>query len=61
VLISSKKNQIKPVFIYFEKDNQPTLPSMIIKMYEDMADRKLSKSNLDQNLLEIEGKTQTIN
>jgi len=29
---------------------------MIIKMYEDMADRKLSKSNLDQNLLELEGK-----
>ena len=29
---------------------------MIIKMYEDMADRKLSKSNLDQNLLEVEGK-----
>jgi len=56
VQISSKKNQIKPVFIYFEKDNQPTLPSMIIKMYEDMADRKLSKSNLDQNLLEVEGK-----
>jgi predicted nuclease of restriction endonuclease-like RecB superfamily len=56
VQISSKKNQIKPVFIYFEKDNQPTLPSMIIKMYEDMADRKLSKSNLDQNLLELEGK-----
>jgi hypothetical protein len=56
VQISSKRNQIKPVFIYFEKDNQPTLPSMIIKMYEDMADRKLSKSNLDQNLLELEGK-----
>jgi predicted nuclease of restriction endonuclease-like RecB superfamily len=56
VQISSKKNQIKPVFIYFEKDNQPTLPSMIIKMYEDMADRKLSKSNVDQNLLEVEGK-----
>jgi len=56
VQVSSKRNQIKPVFIYFEKDNQPTLPSMIIKMYEDMADRKLSKSNLDQNLLELEGK-----
>jgi len=56
VQVSSKRNQIKPVFIYFEKDNQPTLPSMIIKMYEDMADRKLSKSNLDQNLLEVEGK-----
>ena len=29
---------------------------MIIKMYKDMADRKLSKSNVDQNLLEVEGK-----
>jgi predicted nuclease of restriction endonuclease-like RecB superfamily len=56
VQISSKKNQIKPVFIYSKKDNQPTLPSMIIKMYEDMADRKLSESNVDQNLLEVEGK-----
>jgi predicted nuclease of restriction endonuclease-like RecB superfamily len=56
VQISGKKNQIKPVFIYSEKDNQPTLPSMIIKMYKDMADRKLSKSNVDQNLLEVEGK-----
>jgi predicted nuclease of restriction endonuclease-like RecB superfamily len=41
VQISSKKNQIKPVFIDSEKDNQPALPSKIIKMYEDMADRKL--------------------
>src|ERR1044071_5250150 len=53
VQISGKKNQIKPVFIYSEKDNQPTLPSMIIKMYKDMADRKLARSNLDQNLLEL--------
>jgi predicted nuclease of restriction endonuclease-like RecB superfamily len=27
-------------------------------MYEDMADRKLSESNVDQNLLEVEGKYQ---
>jgi len=54
--ISSKKNQIKPVFIDYEKDNQPSLPSKIIKMYEDMADRKLSKSNVDENLLEVEAK-----
>jgi predicted nuclease of restriction endonuclease-like RecB superfamily len=56
VQISSKKNQIKPVFIDSEKDNQPSLPSKIIKMYEDMADRKLSKSNVDENLSEVEAK-----
>ena len=56
VQISSKKNQIKPVFIDWGKDNQPSLPSKIIKMYEDMADRKLSKSNVDENLSEIEAK-----
>ena len=56
VQISSKKNQIKPVFIDSEKDNQPSLPSNIIKMYEDMADRKLSKSNVDENLSEVEAK-----
>lgn len=56
VQISSKKNQIKPVFIESEKDNQPPLPSKIIKMYEDMADRKLSKSNVDENLSEVEAK-----
>ena len=56
VQISSKKNQIKPVFIDSEKDNQPSLPSNIIKMYEDMANRKLSKSNVDENLSEVEAK-----
>lgn len=56
VQISSKKNQIKPVFIDCEKDNQSSLPSKIIKMYEDMADRKLSKSNVDENLSEVEAK-----
>lgn len=56
VQISSKKNQIKPVFIDCEKDNQSSLPSKIIKMYEDMADRKLSKSNVDENVSEVEAK-----
>ena len=56
VQISSKNNQIKPVFIDWGKDNQPSLPSKIIKMYEDMADRKLSKSNVDENLSEVEAK-----
>jgi uncharacterized protein len=56
VQISSKQSQIKPVFIDSEKDNQPSLPSKIIKMYEDMADRKLSKSNVDENLSEVEAK-----
>ena len=56
VQISSKKNQIKPIFIDSEKDNQPALPSKIIKMYEDMADTKLSKSNVDENLSEVEAK-----
>ena len=56
VQISSKKNQIKPVFIDCEKDNQPSLSSKIIKMYEDMADTKLSKSNVDENLSEVEAK-----
>ena len=56
VQISGKKNQIKPVFIDSEKDTQPALPSKIIKMYEDMADTKLSKSNVDENLSEVEAK-----
>ena len=56
VQISGKKNQIKPVFIDSEKDNQPSLPSKIIKMYEDMADTKLSKSSVDENLSEVEAK-----
>src|SRR4029079_10094525 len=56
VQISSKKNQIKILFMYSEKDNQPTLPSAMIKMYEDMANRKLSKSNVDLDLLELEAK-----
>ena len=54
VRISSKMNQIRPVF--FDYENELSLPSKIIKMYEEMAEKKVSKANVDENVSKIEAK-----
>jgi uncharacterized protein len=54
VRISSKMNQIRPVFCDYE--NELSLPSKIIKMYEEMAEKKVSKANVDENVSKIEAK-----
>src|SRR5918994_1246237 len=54
VRISSKMNQIRPVFCDYE--NQLSLPSKIIKMYEEMAEKKVSKANVDENVSKLEAK-----
>jgi hypothetical protein len=56
VRISSKANQIRPVFYAYEKDNEPSLPSKIIKMFEEMAEKELSRANVDENLSKLEAK-----
>lgn len=47
-------NQIRPVFCDYE--NELSLPSKIIKMYEEMAEKKVSKANVDENVSKIEAK-----
>ena len=54
VCISSKMNQIRPVFCDYE--NELSLPSKIIKMYEEMAEKKVSKANVDENVSKLEAK-----
>ncbi|MDW0167324.1 MAG: DUF790 family protein [Nitrososphaeraceae archaeon] len=54
VRISSKMNQIRPVFCDYE--NELSLTSKIIKMYEEMAEKKVSKANVDENVSKIEAK-----
>ena len=54
VRISSKMNQIRPVFCDYK--NELSLPSKLIKMYEEMAEKKVSKANVDENVLKIEAK-----
>ena len=54
VRISSKMNQIKPEFCEYE--NELSLTSKIIKMYEEMAEKKVSKANVDENVSKIEAK-----
>jgi predicted nuclease of restriction endonuclease-like RecB superfamily len=54
VRISSKMNQIRPVFCDYE--NELSLPSKIIKMYEEMAEKKVSKANVDENVSKLEAK-----
>ena len=56
VRISSKLNQIRPVFYDYENDNEHSLSLKIIKMYEEMAKNQLSKANVDENLTKIEAK-----
>lgn len=47
-------NQIRPVFCDYE--NELSLPSKIIKMYEEMAEKKVSKANVDEDVSKIEAK-----
>jgi uncharacterized protein len=54
VRISSKMNEIRPVFCDYE--NELSLPSKIIKMYEEMAEKKVSKANVDENVSKLEAK-----
>ncbi len=56
VRVSGKMNQIRPIFYDYEKNNELSLPSKIIKMFEEMAKKKLSKANVDENLSKIEAK-----
>ncbi|HJY14673.1 MAG TPA: DUF790 family protein [Nitrososphaeraceae archaeon] len=56
VRISSKVNQIRPVFYAYEKDNELSLPSKIIRMFEEMAEKGLSRANVDENLSKLEAK-----
>ena len=56
VRVSGKMNQIRPIFYDYEKNNELSLPSKIIKMFEEMAKKKLSKANVDENLSRIEAK-----
>ena len=56
VRISGKMNQIRLIFYDYEKNNELSLPSKIIKMFEEMAKKKLPKANIDENLSKIEAK-----
>jgi Uncharacterized conserved protein len=56
VRVSGKMNQIRPIFYDYEKNNELSLPSKIIKMFEEMAKKKLPKANVDENLSKIEAK-----
>ncbi len=54
VCISSKMNQIRPVFCDYE--NELSLFSKIIKLYEEMAEKKVSRANVDENVSKLEAK-----
>jgi predicted nuclease of restriction endonuclease-like RecB superfamily len=54
VSISSKMNHVRPVFCSHE--NELSLPSKIIRMYEEMAEKKVSKAIVDENILGMEDK-----
>ena len=56
VRISSKSNQIRPRFYDYEEDRDLTLPSKIIKMFEEMAKKELTKACVDENISKIEAK-----
>lgn len=45
-------NYVRPVFCNHE--NELSLTSKIIKMYEEMAEKKLSKATVDENILRME-------
>ena len=56
VRISSKLNQIRPVFYDSQDENQLLLAVKLVKMFEEMATKGVSKAKLDENLLKIEAK-----
>ncbi len=56
VRVSSKSNQIRPRFYDYEEDGDLTLPSKIIKMFDEMAKKGLTKAHVDENMSELEAK-----
>ena len=56
VRISSKLNQITPVFYDSQDENQRLLAVKLVKMFEEMTTKGVSKAKLDENLLKIEAK-----
>ena len=56
VRISSKLNQIRPVFYNSQEKNQLLLVVKLVKMFEQMDTEGVSKAKLDENILEIEAK-----
>jgi predicted nuclease of restriction endonuclease-like RecB superfamily len=56
VRISSKLNQIRPVFYDSQEKNQLLLVVKLVKMFEQMDTEGVSKAKLDENILEIEAK-----
>jgi uncharacterized protein len=56
VRISSKLNQIRPVFYNSQEKNQLLLVVKLVKMFEQMGTEGVSKAKLDENILEIEAK-----
>ncbi|HJR84687.1 MAG TPA: DUF790 family protein [Nitrososphaeraceae archaeon] len=53
VNISTKMNHIKPVFC---NENELSLPTKIIKTYQEMAEKKVSKAIVDESISKIEDK-----
>ena len=56
VRISSKLNQIRPVFYNSQEKNHLLLVVKLVKMFEQMGTEGVSKAKLDENILEIEAK-----
>ena len=56
VRISSKLNHIRPVFYDSQDENQLLLAVKLVKMFEEMATKGVSKAKLDENLLKMEAK-----
>jgi predicted nuclease of restriction endonuclease-like RecB superfamily len=56
VRISSKLNQIRPIFYDSQEKNQLLLVVKLVKMFEQMGTEGVSKAKLDENILEIEAK-----
>ena len=56
VRISSKLNQIRPVFYDSQEKNQLLLAVKLVKLFEQMGTEGVSKAKLDENILEIEAK-----
>ena len=56
VRISSKLNQIRPIFYDSQEKNQLLLVVKLVKMFEQMGTEGVSKAKLDENILEMEAK-----
>jgi len=56
VRISSKLNQIRPVFYDSQEKNQLLLAVKLVKLFEQIGTEGVSKAKLDENILEIEAK-----